>query len=108
MLNNLRRKSRASLIARTRTGTLLAAAFSLLAMGSAAAENPYGANYFPNVPLTTQDGKTVKFYDDLIKGKSVAINVIYTSCKDECPLETAKMAQLAQIFGEADDMLDGL
>jgi len=31
---------------------------------------------------------TVHLYDDLLKGKSVAINVMYTSCKDECPLET--------------------
>jgi len=30
-------------------------------------DSPWGANYFPNVPLQTQDGKTVRFYDDLIK-----------------------------------------
>lgn len=62
--------------------------------------NRWGAGYFPNVPLVTQDGTTVRFYDDLLKGKSVAVNVIYTRCKDECPLETARMAQLARIFGD--------
>jgi protein SCO1/2 len=62
--------------------------------------NRWGAGYFPNVPLVTQDGTTVRFYDDLLKGKSVAVNVIYTRCKDECPLETARMAQLAGIFGD--------
>ena len=100
MMNIAQRKSWASLAAKAVAATLFTGALSLLTMGSALADNPYGANYFPNVPLTTQDGKTVKFYDDLIKGKSVAINVIYTSCKDECPLETAKLAQLAQIFGD--------
>ena len=100
MMNIAQRKSWASLAAKAVAATLFTGALSLLIMGSALADNPYGANYFPNVPLTTQDGKTVKFYDDLIKGKSVAINVIYTSCKDECPLETAKLAQLAQIFGD--------
>src|ERR1051325_6411785 len=25
----------------------------------------WGSHYFPNVPLTTQEGKTVRFYDDL-------------------------------------------
>ena len=100
MLNIMQGKSWSGVMARTLTATLCAGALSLLTIGAAAAENAYGANYFPNVPLTTQDGKTVKFYDDLIKGKSVAINVIYTSCKDECPLETAKMAQLARIFGD--------
>lgn len=62
--------------------------------------NRYGAGYFPNVPLLTQDGAMVRFYDDLLKDKSVAINVIYTRCKDECPLETARMLQLSRIFGE--------
>src|SRR4051812_8949028 len=32
-----------------------------------------GPNRFPNVELITQDGKKVHFYDDLIKGKVVAI-----------------------------------
>ena len=61
--------------------------------------NRYGAGYFPNVPLVTQDGKTVRFYDDLLKGKSVAVNIIYTSCKDECPLETARLVQLQRLLG---------
>jgi protein SCO1 len=103
MLNTMRRKNWANVTAgtiRTTAAGLFAGALSLLTMGTAAADNPYGANYFPNLPLTTQDGKKVMFYDDLLKGKSVAINVIYTSCKDECPLETAKMAQVANIFGD--------
>jgi protein SCO1/2 len=62
--------------------------------------NRWGANYFPNVTLLTQDGTAVRFYEDLLKDKQVAINVIYTSCKDECPLETARLAQLAQVLGE--------
>ena len=66
---------------------------------SAPVANRYGAGYFPNVPLVTQDGKTVRFYDDLLKGKSVALNIIYTSCTDECPLETARLAQLQRLLG---------
>jgi len=62
--------------------------------------NRWGSGYFPNVPLVTQDGATVRLYDDLLKGKSVAINVMYTSCKDECPLETARLVQLQKILGE--------
>jgi protein SCO1 len=62
--------------------------------------NRWGANYFPNVTLITQDGKPVRFYEDLLKDKQVAINVIYTSCKDECPLETARLAQLQRLLGE--------
>jgi protein SCO1 len=36
---------------------------------------------FPNVELQTHEGKTVHFYDDLIKGKLVAINFMYASCQ---------------------------
>jgi protein SCO1/2 len=62
--------------------------------------NRWGANYFPNVTLVTQDGTPVRFYDDLLKDRQVAINVIYTSCKDECPLETARLVQLQQLLGD--------
>jgi len=65
-----------------------------------AADNRWGADYFPNVALTTQDGKTVRFYDDLLKGKSVAINVIFTACTDVCPLETANLVQLTKLLGD--------
>ena len=60
----------------------------------------WGGNYFPNVPLTTQDGTTVHFYDDLIKGKIVVIDLIYTHCVDACPLETARLAQVQKMLGD--------
>lgn len=67
----------------------------------AADGNPnWGANHFPNVALTTQDGKTVKFYDDLLKGKTVVINFIYTRCGNVCPLETAKLSQVYKLLGD--------
>ena len=59
-----------------------------------------GPNYFPNVTLTTQDGRSVRFYDDLLKGKVVAINLIYTSCEYNCPLETARLAQVQKLLGD--------
>jgi cytochrome oxidase Cu insertion factor (SCO1/SenC/PrrC family) len=62
--------------------------------------NRWGANYFPNVPVIDQNGRTLNFYDDVIKGKIVVISFIYTSCQDICPLTTARMAQLADKLGE--------
>ena len=50
----------------------------------------WGASYFPNVPLITHDGRTVRFFDDLIEGRVVALNFIYTTCPDACPMETAR------------------
>jgi len=54
---------------------------------------------FPNIELITQDGKTVHFYDDLVKGKIVAIDFVYTTCQYACPLETARMAQVQKKLG---------
>ena len=76
------------------------AALVLLMSAGAALAGKRGADYFPNVELTTHEGKTVRFYDDLLKGKQVAINAIFTTCKDVCPLETANMVQLRRVLGE--------
>jgi len=79
----------------------LVAALWLLASVRVSTDNSrWGANYFPNVTLTTQDGRSVHFYDDLIKGKIVAINLIYTSCQYNCPLETARLAQVQKLLGD--------
>jgi len=94
-LNIVRGRNRGSI-----TAALLVGAVVFLHVGPAFAANPWGSDYFPNVALTTQDGATVHLYDDLLKGKSVAINVMYTSCKDECPLETARLVQVQKLLGE--------
>ena len=62
--------------------------------------SPWGANYFPNVTLTTHEGKEVRFFDDVIKDKVVAINFIYTHCPDTCPLETAQLVRVQNIMGD--------
>src|SRR3954447_20182408 len=80
---------------------LRAALFAVSGPIAAAADNPrLGPGYFPNVTLTTQDGAPVRFYDDVIKGKIVAINLIYTTCKYACPLETARLAQVSRLLGD--------
>jgi protein SCO1/2 len=73
---------------------------TLIFAKDAAAGTHWGVNYFPNVPLTTQDGKTVHLYDDLLKGKTVVVNLIYTHCLDSCPLETARLAQVQRMLGD--------
>lgn len=78
----------------------LATAVMTLAFQGAIAATNWGADYFPDVVLTTQDGAKVHFYEDLVKGKNVAVNVIYTSCRDECPLETARMAEVQRLLGD--------
>ena len=64
------------------------------------AANRWGADYFPNVPLTTQDGTDGSLLRRSAQGQVVAVNVIYTQCKDECPLETAKLVQVQRLLGD--------
>src|SRR3989338_9503006 len=82
----------------------MAAAISLcLWAGSAVAApagSPWGANYFPNISLINQDGEKLRFYDDMIKDKIVAINFMYATCHDACPLETAKLRQVQEALGD--------
>jgi protein SCO1 len=57
------------------------------------------ATYFTNALLRTHDGRTVKFYDDLLKGKLVVINMMYTTCSGICPANTASMRAVQQALG---------
>jgi protein SCO1 len=61
----------------------------------------WGEGYFPNVPVVTHEGKTVQFYDDLIKGKIVIISFIFTRCTDMCPITTARLAQIEEKLGDS-------
>ncbi|HEU4416712.1 MAG TPA: SCO family protein [Candidatus Angelobacter sp.] len=89
-----------AVLAATAALILISAGYLTVGVTPAAADNSYwGANYFPNVPLITQDGKTMHFYDDMLRGKIVLINFIYTECGDTCPLETAKLAQVYKLLG---------
>jgi cytochrome oxidase Cu insertion factor (SCO1/SenC/PrrC family)/cytochrome c2 len=66
-----------------------------------AGSNRWGAGYFPNLSVITQDNKTLRFYDDLIKGKIVVVSFIFTGCSDLCPIETARLAQVKDKLGDA-------
>jgi protein SCO1/2 len=81
---------------------ILAAAICMSAGSAPAAayESRWGANYFPNVELIDQYGHKLRFYDDLLKGKTVAIEQFYTHCIDICPLETARLAQVQKMLGD--------
>jgi len=58
-------------------------------------------NRFLNVALTTHEGREVRFYDDLIKDKTVLLNFFYTVCTAEaiCPLGTANLVAVQGILG---------
>jgi protein SCO1/2 len=56
--------------------------------------------HLPNIELTTHEGRSVRFYDDLVKGKVVAINFMFTSCHENCPLATANLVAVQKELGD--------
>lgn len=58
------------------------------------------AKYFPNLELITQDGARVRFYDDLLKGKTVLINSLFTTCTGVCSPMTANLARVQKYLGD--------
>lgn len=50
----------------------------------------------PNALVLDQNGKQLNFYSDLIKGKTVAINFIFTTCTTICPPLTATFRRVQQ------------
>lgn len=54
---------------------------------------------FPNTRLHTHEGREVRFYDDLIRGKVVAINLMYTGCEGICPMATRNLLKVQERLG---------
>lgn len=54
----------------------------------------------PDVELLDQDGRTVHFYTDLVRGKVVAVQFIFTTCTTICPPLGATFARVQKELGE--------
>jgi protein SCO1 len=71
-----------------------------LAQDTPTAQNPRAA-YFPKCVLTKQDGKELNFYMDLVKGKIVVINFMYTRCDGKlCGEGTKNLVKLQKALGD--------
>jgi protein SCO1/2 len=58
------------------------------------------AHYFPDLTLLTQDNKPVHFYSDLVQGKVVLIDFMFTTCTGICPSMTANLVKVRQYLGD--------
>ena len=59
-----------------------------------------GKANIPNTIVTSQDGKSYRFYDDLVKGKTVLINMFYAECTGICPRSTSALLSLQRSLGD--------
>jgi len=63
-------------------------------------DESYQRKYFTDLPLLTQDGKEVRFYTDMLRGKVVLISFIYTNCTDICPILMPNLAEIQNQLGD--------
>lgn len=77
------------------------------AAGAATGANQTGADssatrkmVIPDVEVLDQNGNQLHFYTDLIKGKTVAINFIFTNCTTICPPLAATFARVQRDMGD--------
>ena len=61
-----------------------------------ATTNSFSSSKIPNARVVDQNGKQLNFYTDLIKGKSVAINFVFTTCTAICPSLAATFRKVQQ------------
>jgi protein SCO1/2 len=79
-------------------GTMLMIA-SLHGAPAIAGDSPWGKAYLPNNRVVDQDNRSLSFYDDSLKGKITILSFIYTTCRDICPVVTARLSQLEEKLG---------
>jgi protein SCO1/2 len=56
----------------------------------------FSSSRIPDIPVYDQHGKQRNFYSDLVQGKTVAINFIFTTCTTICPPLTATFRRVQQ------------
>ena len=57
-------------------------------------------SYFPNSIVQTHLGQKLRFYDDVVRGKIVVFNMMYSICTGICPSNTANLRQVQKILGK--------
>ncbi len=55
--------------------------------------------YFPDLVLTSHEGRKVRFYDDLIKDKIVIFNMMYAKCDGICMPITMNLVKVQKLLG---------
>jgi protein SCO1/2 len=67
-------------------------------------ENPAPSNaareYFTDTILVDQDARPHRFYSDLIAGRTVIINLIFTGCRSSCPIIMGRLVELQDLLGD--------
>lgn len=67
---------------------------------AARAAPPVRTGRIPDVPLTTHEGRPVRFYSDLVQGRTVLLSMMYTQCSERCPPMTQNLRAVQEALGD--------
>jgi protein SCO1 len=93
------------------TSTVLAALLlALAALAAASLSSTQSAKgtgaareYFTDTILVDQNGRSHRFYSDLIAGRIVIMNIIFTGCRSSCPMIMGRLVELQDLLGPRRD-----
>lgn len=54
----------------------------------------------PDVAVVDHTGRALHFYSDLVRGRTVFVNAVYTDCEFTCPILGQAFAKLQQSLGD--------
>jgi protein SCO1/2 len=77
--------------------TFAIAAFALSAVTTLFAQSA-AEKYFTNTELIDQNGRSVRFYQDVMKDKVVVIDSFHTACKSTVPVMNSNFKRLQEAF----------
>src|ERR1044072_4242365 len=79
---------------------------ALASFGAASSTSTQGAKgsdaareYFTDTILVDQSGRSHRFYSDLVAGRVVIMNVIFTGCRSSCPIIMGRLVELQDLLG---------
>src|ERR1043165_405494 len=58
------------------------------------------AKYFTDVTLVNQNGEKMRFYSDLLQGKTVIINSFFATCQGSCLPMTRNLEKVQEALGD--------
>jgi protein SCO1 len=97
-----------SISAAMRPALICACLCALMPASGSAADTPTAPSpdrserarsYFGDHLLTDQNGKSHRFYSDLLHGNVVLINVVFTNCPSACPMMTERLKLVRKRLG---------
>ncbi|HKR13480.1 MAG TPA: SCO family protein [Pyrinomonadaceae bacterium] len=73
---------------------------SARAQEPAAAEQSAAQKYFSDIQLVNQNGEKMRFYSDLLQGKTVIINSFFATCQGSCLPLSRNLQKVQEALGD--------